>query len=237
MYSDAKVLKATWLDIARRNQWALIDNVDAWISSVQAHYPEIGTDIQPSTLLLRAYSARLYQGCMYREERAAWEVWIYCYRAALRQSDSRENVEDVVQETIALVIEKLSQVRHPESFLPWVLTILRSVSRTFLQARRKGNVPLGAIEVTSERLIDPMQQPAEETEQKILKERMLSLLGQLKASEREILIRQLLFDERIGDIARDLGLDAAYVRVMKHRALHRLRSMLGAELGLENRSL
>ncbi len=98
-------------------------------------------------------------------------------------------------------------------------------------------MPLGAIEVTSERLIDPMQQPAEETEQKILKERMLSLLGQLKASEREILIRQLLFDERIGDIARDLGLDAAYVRVMKHRALHRLRSMLGAELGLENRSL
>lgn len=245
MYNDAEVLKTTWLTLAQRHQWALIDDVDVWINGIQAQHPEIETNAQLYTLLLRAYSARLYQGCVNREEQAFKEVWVYCSRIALRQQYSQENIEDIIQETLALVIIKLSQLRHPESFLPWVAMILRSVIRSFLRVRQKADVPLGTLEDTSEQLIDSTPQPEEAIEQKAVRERLLSLLDQLKSPGKEILTRSLLFDERVSDTARELGLNEAYVRVVKHRALKHLRLLLGDELRLllgdeldpENRSL
>jgi RNA polymerase sigma-70 factor (ECF subfamily) len=60
-------------------------------------------------------------------------------------------------------------------------------------------------------------------------ERLLECLRNLKERERSVVV-MTFYDERSGsDVAGFLGVSEANVRVIRHRAIHRLRECLGAE--------
>jgi RNA polymerase sigma factor (sigma-70 family) len=228
MHRNADHIKKKWLYLARRNAWTLIDDIDGWVCSVQDRYPDVQNEKHLEVMLLRAYSARLYQGCVDRETQALNEVRAYCLRLAKQQRYLSENIEDIVQETLFRMLVKLYQVREPESFLPWIVMTLRNVIRS-LYTKQRESIPLDARDIATEQLIDPTQQPDEQAEQRDLHERLLLLIMQLGRPGRDVLLFSYMYEWDTEAIARKLGLQAAYVRVVRHRSLQQLRSMLRDE--------
>ncbi len=93
--------------------------------------------------LLRAYGVLLYDGLRARQDRAAYEIWLACYRLALHDGWPQQEAELLAQESIARVIEKLHTLRSPQSIISWSLRIYRT-ARTALMARERVEEPLQA---------------------------------------------------------------------------------------------
>ena len=60
------------------------------------------------------------------------------YRAAWALCGSREDAEDLVQETYARVLAKKRVIASVEDALPYLLTVLRNTLRLFLNPSRTG---------------------------------------------------------------------------------------------------
>jgi len=172
----------------------------------------------------RAYNRLLYRGLWQRQERAAQELWLAIMRTALKGGVARPEAEELAQETIARVLEKLPDVRSPQSLISYVLMVFRTVQRD----RRKQMPNDQSLQADDDEPAFDPPDPSDlvlEVEQRIIGE---ELQAQLRAKipnelERYTLLRIVVFGDKPRDVARERELPLDRVRMAKYRALERLR--------------
>lgn len=177
--------------------------------------------------VVRAYGLLLYRGLWRREERAAQELWLACYRLALNRGWSPDDAEEVAQETIARVLDKLDSLRTPESVIVWATMICRTVQLERAKQRAAELPPPQPDEETTGAAepAGPVDVAASVEQDLVFRDLADLLRSKLdNPLERAVLMRIVLFGDHPRDVARDLGLPLHRARVAKHRALKRLHA-------------
>ena len=143
----------------------------------------------------------------------------------LRHLRDRHAAEDLVQQVLMTTLERLraGSLRDPERLVSFIFGMCRM---TVLELRR------GA--ARRERLLETwgdMEEAVEATEPRALDERKLAgCLEGLAERERSVLLASFFAEQSADTAANDLRLTAGNVRVIRHRALAKLREcMTGGE--------
>jgi len=67
---------------------------------------------------------------------AAYEAaWRYAYRLTRQRGGSYEDAEDLLQESLAQAYRRFDQLRHPDKFTGWLISIIRN---RFINRLRRG---------------------------------------------------------------------------------------------------
>lgn len=132
---------------------------------------------------------------------------------------------DLAQQVLLMTIERLRSggVRDPERIASFVLGTCRQV----VLDRRRG-------EARRQELFDRYAAglPLEEErrrEEAIDSDRLRACLERLAARERSVVVMTFVAERKADEVAVELGLTAGNVRVIRHRALGRLRACLVGE--------
>ena len=139
----------------------------------------------------------------------------------LRHLRDRHAAEDLVQQVLMTTLERLraGSLREPERLASFIFGMCRM---TVLELRR------GA--ARRERLLETwggMEEAVEAPEARALDERKLApCLEGLAERERVVLVASFFADQSADAAAGELGLTAGNVRVIRHRALAKLRECM-----------
>lgn len=224
-----EAIRVAWQKQAIRCDWQLVTDENHFIEQVQIEARTLvnagASATQLHLIIQRTYSKLLYAGIVARQDRAAQEIWLLCLRFALRDGIELPQAQEMAQETVKRVIEKLHSLRSPQSLIPWTLMILRTVrgnlkQQTIAEEPFPSNIEgdQGAEAVASSDVVA-------EVEEKVLGTQLVHLLHAKLPNELErlTLLRYILFNDQPRDVAHDLGLPLYRTRVAKCRALQRLR--------------
>ncbi len=160
-----------------------------------------------------AGSALAAEGELYR--RFAPRVRLY----GLRHLRDEEAAHDLVQRVLLLTIEKLRKgaVRDADQIASFVLGVSRMMAKGLKrQAWRR------------EKLREVfMAQPAVELprgDARLDVDRLESCLARLAERDRLVVMLTFYAERTAGEVARELGITEGHVRVIRHRAIQRLRA-------------
>lgn len=221
-------ITSAWRELARRNEWALVTNEATFLNQAVAESLTLndgGTSSKRAYLAVRrAYSALLYEGLCNRDNRAGQELWCAFVRTALRDHWPQPEAEDLAQETIARLLERLPQIQSPQGLLSYAFLLFRTLRRDITQ-RKKVEQSLSPDEdQPAHDLVDGTDM-ATEIEQRVIGAQLTTLLHDKLSNdlERTTLLQITVFGDNPRDVARDKGLPLHRTRVAKSRALKRLR--------------
>jgi RNA polymerase sigma-70 factor (ECF subfamily) len=139
----------------------------------------------------------------------------------LRHLRNAHAADDLMQQVLLMTLERVraGKLRQPEKLASFVLGMSRMV---VLEARRGTARREELLHIYGDSS-EPMDHP----EQRDLDEAKLSgCLGQLAERERSVLVMGFFADKSADAVARELGLTPANVRVIRHRALLKLRECM-----------
>jgi RNA polymerase sigma-70 factor (ECF subfamily) len=140
---------------------------------------------------------------------------------ALEYARSREDAEDVVQDTFRRVLEKLDRFDTARSFEPWFFTILRNTARNALKSRRTREHDVLTGEQAS---ISPG--PYEDTRRLELRQQIGAAIERLPAMQK-ICFRLCMVEGLTSkEAASATGLAESTVRVHVFKARHALQGLL-----------
>ncbi|MBX2802165.1 MAG: sigma-70 family RNA polymerase sigma factor [Myxococcales bacterium] len=150
---------------------------------------------------------------------SAW-TWLHReYRGTLHavaiSHGPRQGADDVVQETFARAMERLSELRRDDAFGPWLCAIARHLATDGYRRRSR----LAALRDVFFARPRPTAEAAE----------ALDALRQLPETYRELLAMKLVEQMTGPEIATRLGRSPAGVRVSLHRGMKLLRERLGED--------
>jgi RNA polymerase sigma-70 factor, ECF subfamily len=130
--------------------------------------------------------------------------------------------DDLTQQVLMTTIEALraGRLREPEKLASFVLGTCRM---TVLDLRRGAQRRGRLLELFGSDLLAPVQ-PAPLLEY----DELARCVEQLKERERTVVVMTFYDESTAGDIAGFLGVSEANVRVIRHRAIARLRACMGA---------
>lgn len=225
-------LQAIWRQLSQRHDWQLVhhDDEEAFFNDVLSEYNMLEEnkphDARLRLAIQRAYSVLLYRGIWQRQDRAAQELWLAVMRLALKDGFAEAEAQELAQETIFRVIDKLATVRTPHSLITWTFMIFRTVRRDIRKQREKES----SLQPETEGIPQPdVADPADlatEVEHRLGNAEMLAFLQQKvpNALERLVLVRVILLGDKPIHVAQDLAVPLHRTRLAKHRALVRLRN-------------
>jgi RNA polymerase sigma-70 factor (ECF subfamily) len=141
----------------------------------------------------------------------------------LRHLRDEHAAADLAQRVLLLTIEKLraGAVRDPERIASFVLGVARM---TALEMRRGAGRELPIAEEMAGR-VDPSHQSPEP----LVRDHLSRCLGALRERERSVVVLTYYQEQSARQIATALGLKEGHVRVVRHRAIGRLRECMGLE--------
>jgi len=148
-------------------------------------------------------------------------------RRAGRLLLSRENISDLVQSTCRELLVRRERLRDddPESFQRWAYTMTErklADKGRFHQAEKRNPLKTEAErDVTSE-----TPSPADEASLRELAEHLDGALQRLSESDREVIVNLRILEQPTAQLASELGVKEATLRVRLHRALARLAKEL-----------
>lgn len=139
----------------------------------------------------------------------------------LRHLRDRHAAADLVQQVLMMALERLraGKLRDPERLASFVLGMCRMVCMDLRRgtARREG--------LLEEWLV--LEEAVEDPEPRVFeRERLAACLEALSERERSVVISSF-FEEKSASVS-DLGLSAGNFRVIRHRALGKLRACMEA---------
>lgn len=140
----------------------------------------------------------------------------------LRHLRNEHAADDLTQQVLITTLEALraGRLREPEKLTSFVLGTCRM---TVLDLRRGAQRKERLLARFGADLPAPVQPSAPNLD----RERLGHCVRNLNERERAVVVMSF-YDERTGaDVANFLGLSEANVRVIRHRAIHRLRECLG----------
>lgn len=153
--------------------------------------------------------------------RLAPRVELYGFRHLRAQ----QAAADLVQQVLVITIERLREgrVREPERLASYVLGICRLVVLDLKrgEARRKRALERYAADV-------PMAESS--SSPRVDLDRLAVCLDRLHERERSVLVLTFYSERSATEVAAELGLSPGNVRVIRHRALGRLRECMSGEL-------
>lgn len=132
---------------------------------------------------------------------------------------------DLVQQVLLITLQRLraGELREPEQVVSFVL----GTSRMTILELRRGSA-------RRERLLGRVHEdPAaidSDTNSEHERERLIGCLQRLSERERSVLMHTFYDDKVAEEVANDMGLQPGNVRVIRHRALQRLRECLETRL-------
>jgi RNA polymerase sigma factor (sigma-70 family) len=229
---DRDELRALWLQQARRNDWALVEDAAAFLDQAAAEFSILINAKTPGERLRlavsRTYSALLYRGLRSRQERAAQELWLTFVRTALRDRWPRAEAEELAQEAIARILERLPAIESPQGFLTFAFKLFFRLLRDSRGRQQREQQREQSFQANQE---EPAHEPADpadlasEVGQDMIIQELWTLLQARLSNEleRRTLWRIIVFGDDPRDVARDLGLPLHRTRLAKSRALARLR--------------
>jgi RNA polymerase sigma-70 factor (ECF subfamily) len=139
----------------------------------------------------------------------------------LRHLRDAQAAADLAHDALLLTIERLrsGDVREPDRLASYVLGVCRMMVREGL--RRAGR---------KERLLDEYARTFPDAEvprySGLDQDRLADCLQRLTERERSLLVMTFYVERTTEEIVRDFGLSAGNVRVIRHRALGRLRGCM-----------
>ena len=225
---DRDDLQAAWRQLSRRYDWALVADEARFLDEAAADLAATAADKAPKErariAVWCAYSALLYRGLWRRDERAAQELWTAIARMALKRGYAQPEAEELAQETIARLLEKLPGMHRPQGALSYAFLTLRTVQREQSKQMRADQPLQNDSDEATHEPADPADLAQAVEERLIGAELHTLLLASLTNElERTTLTRTILLGEHPRDVAREIGLPLHRTRVAKHRALERLR--------------
>ena len=143
----------------------------------------------------------------------------------LRSVGDRRVAEDLLQETFLRVFATRQGYQPLASFRTWLYTIARHLVVDEVRRRRGAGGPGGGDDV--ETLVDPQASPLQRTEARELGERLERAVRRLPPAQREVLLLSRVAGLSHDEVAQVTGTSPGAVRVTLHRALGRLREVLG----------
>ena len=138
----------------------------------------------------------------------------------LRHLRDRDAANDLVQQVLLLTLESLraGRVREPERLASFILGTCRNVAVELRRGGRRRQALRERYLVAEEAAEPTLPPPA----------RLADCLQRLAERDRSVLVMTFYAERSADEIAGELGLAAGNVRVVRHRALGRLRDCLEA---------
>lgn len=140
----------------------------------------------------------------------------------LRHLRDEPAADDLTQQVLVITLEALraGQLREPEKLASFVLGTSRL---TVLNLRRGAQRKERLLEQFGADMLAPVQPSLTHLDS----EKLTRCLQELNERERTVVV-MTFYDEQTGaDVAGFLGVSEANVRVIRHRAIHRLRACMG----------
>ena len=142
----------------------------------------------------------------------------------LRHLRDRQAAADLAQQVLLMTLERLraGEVREPEKIASFVLGASRMTVIEMRRGTRRREALLEtwgdateAFEAPEPLVLDP--------------DRLAGCLGALSERERSVVVLTFFADKPADEVGTELAISAGNVRVIRHRALARLRERLGVE--------
>lgn len=137
--------------------------------------------------------------------------------------------QDMRQE-VFLRVYRYGDTYKPEyTFTTWLFRIACNVMSTWRKKASRGSAFMDALPDEGELLVDPAPGPREHAERGELGEDIESMLGELSADDRALIVLRLGLEFTYGEIAEVFGTPETTVKSRFYTALTRLRSTLGEQ--------
>jgi RNA polymerase sigma-70 factor (ECF subfamily) len=143
----------------------------------------------------------------------------------LRHLRDSQSADDLVQQVLITALETLRDggLREPEKLASFVLGTCRM---TVLNQRRGVRRRQELLDQFGLEMLAPAPSPGPRLDH----EKLANCVQRLKERERAVIVMSFYDQETAGDVARFLSVSEANVRVIRHRAIHELRSCMGVAL-------
>jgi RNA polymerase sigma-70 factor (ECF subfamily) len=144
----------------------------------------------------------------------------------LRHLRDRHAAADLMQQVLLMTLERLraGKLRDPEKLTSFVLGTCRMVVLEIRRGTGRREGLLRAYGDTAEAVDDPEARGPDVA-------KLSACLEQLAERERSVLVLSFFADKPAQEVARELGLSAVNARVIRHRALMKLRDCMNAKEG------
>jgi RNA polymerase sigma factor (sigma-70 family) len=136
-----------------------------------------------------------------------------------------DDAEDVVQEAFVRAWSALPRFRPGEEFRPWLLAIVRNLTRNSLRARGR-RAARETFAATAWPVID-VADAEQEAIDAVRRDQLLAGVRRLPEGLREVVACRYLLELSEAETAAALGLPTGTVKSRLHRALGRLRTEVG----------
>lgn len=163
--------------------------------------------------------------------RDSWAEAELCHRFAprirlygLRHLRDRDAAHDLVQITLEITLRKLRarEVQEPTRIASFILGVARLQA---LQLRRRHRREIPTDVVPEEATVSRAAAEPEALDA----ERVADCLQALGERDRSVIVLSFYGDMSSSQVAKELGLSAVNARVIRHRAVERLRQCMGLE--------
>jgi RNA polymerase sigma factor (sigma-70 family) len=138
----------------------------------------------------------------------------------LKRLQDASDAEDAVQETF---LRALSHPRVLEEPIPWLIRVATHLCIDQLRRRRRAELALKALKARTSHCFEN-----EDSERPGASVDVDDLLAILTEAERRVITLTLLWDKAHGDVATGLGITSSTSRVLRSRALKKLRVAVSA---------
>jgi RNA polymerase sigma-70 factor, ECF subfamily len=140
----------------------------------------------------------------------------------LRHLRDRQAAADLAQQVLAMTLERLraGEVREPEKIASFVLGACRMSVIEMKRGERRREELLETYAHKNEAFEAPEQLALDP-------DRLTGCLQALPERERSVVVMSFFADKQADEVGAELGLSGGNVRVIRHRALGRLRECMG----------
>jgi len=191
----------------------------------------------------RLLAERLKQAAAGEEQ--AWRDLVHGYSVRVygllvRQCGDRELAEELTQATFVRVFRRLADYQELGRFEPWLFRIATNLLRDELRRRQRQATPVsaggenhrsdrtgGETHPEMAQLASPQQGPLEQLEKAEQLQRLREMVDQMSEADREILHLRHTAGLSFPQIAETLEQPLGTVLARAHRALGKLRKMMG----------
>jgi len=151
-------------------------------------------------------------------------VYAHCYRMLNNSAEA----EDLASETFLRAYQHLGSLRAEPSIVFWLLRVANNLGISMLRKRStRPEVELEGLQEQASDVATPEEQTIELARRDVVKK----CLQQLAPQDRTAVLMFYLEERPLEEIAKVLGCGVAGAKSRVHRARHKLRELVMAELG------
>jgi len=146
----------------------------------------------------------------------------------LRHLREEDAARDLVQQVMLLAIEKLrgGLIRDADQIGSFILGTSRTIAKDLKRLERRR-------EKLRETFMVPDMVAAPAGDSMLDADRLESCLARLAARERVVVLMTFYGEKSASEVGRELGVKEGNVRVIRHRAIERLRTCMGSSEGVQ----